>query len=103
MDSINPTYYAATILNSGFDVVGSNFDLIPNNAIGLYANDNDKPLLFRYSLADNTIYKISRKTNKLISFQAVAPSTTHGDNYLGAIVSEDRNIIYWINNTKPIP
>lgn len=103
VESVNPTYYAARVLNSGFVLKGKGFSLIPNDAIGLYSNQNNNPLVYRQSLSPDTLYVIENKTNTTIEFVSMEPLETHGANYLGAIVSADRQTIYWINETMPLP
>lgn len=100
---INPNYYAGGVLNTGFNLMGSDFDVIPSDAVGLYARYNDNPLEFRYSLSPSLLYSITEKTNEAMSLESNNSETTHGKNYLGAIVSNDRSTIYWVNNTKPLP
>ena len=77
--------------------------MIPYDAIGIYANDNVNPLLFRYSTSNDVVYAITERTDNFIKLQAIEPSESHGNNYLGAIVSKDRSIVYWTNTSKPIP
>lgn len=103
MTSINPTYYAANILNSGFVLEGIGFDMIPMDAVGIYSNSNDDPLVFRNSAAAVNLYDIVAKSSTRLEFVCQAPTTNHQANYLGAIVSKDRQSVYWVNNTRPLP
>lgn len=103
VENINPTYYAANVLNSGYILEGKGFSLIPNDAVGIYANNNDAPLQYRYSTNPDAIYRIVNRTATTLEFAADAPSETHGANYIGAIVSPTRETIYWINDSKPLP
>lgn len=84
-------------------MIGSGLLSIPSDAIGLYANSNDEPLAFRFSDLVDDLYRITIRTDNMIRFSAVSPSTVHYDNYLGAIVSNDRQTVFWTNNSRPLP
>ena len=45
---------------------------------------------------------IEERTEKQIIFAANVPDI-HGQAYIGCILSEDRSIVYWVNDTKPLP
>lgn len=64
---------------------------------------NDNPLQFRYTTEGTQMYGIDSKTDTLMEMSQVITSQ-HGLNvYLGAILSADRETIYWINDTEPLP
>lgn len=47
--------------------------------------------------------RIRTKTNTEMELE-LGTMVEHGmSNYLGAIVSNDRETIYWVNDTKPLP
>lgn len=86
-----------------FELIGSGFDDIPNDAIGVSAIDNDNPLEFLQNTNPSGLVSIAEKTQNRMTFtQSTEYVHTYGA-YLGAIVSADRNTIYWVNNTKPLP
>lgn len=89
--------------NVGFSIDGNNFDAIPYDAIGLFADDNEAPLAFIESTSDTHLYDIVSKTTTHIELVSLSPTELHTANYLGAIVSRDRQTIYWTNTTKPLP
>lgn len=98
VDEINPNYYADGELNTGFNLVGNNFNDIPANAIGLFARHLDNKLEFRYTINESLLYRIADKTNETMRLESYEPTTQHARNFLGAIVSKDRNIVFWIND-----
>lgn len=87
-------------MNTGFVLEGHRFELIPDDAFGLYASSNDDPL---QNISDNYGYTISEKTETRMVLVSTAASAQHPANYLGGIVSADREVIYWTNETRPLP
>ena len=84
-------------------MTGEHFAQIPNNAVGLYAVSNDDPLASRYGDVDWYFYDIVENTGtsmRLVSRNAFGHAVA---NYLGGIVSADRQIVYWVNNSRPLP
>lgn len=79
---------------------GLNFDLIPSDAVGIVAIENDYPLYYQHAVAQYS-FSIVRKTDTEIE---LSNSTTMNNNsYLGAIVSSDRETVFWVNETRPLP
>jgi hypothetical protein len=82
---------------------GAGFTLIPQNALGILAIANDNPLQALNTQYNDQLFSIE----VLNDFELVATSKSaviHASpNYLGGIVSQDRNSIYWTNNTEPLP
>ena len=82
-----------------YTLLGEEFDLIPNNALGLYAQDPANPLQYidRVSQLSYRFLIVEKYNNRLVLQQS---SIEHGvnPNYLGAIVSNDGSIVYWENN-----
>lgn len=87
-------------MNTGFVLEGHNFDMIPGDAFGLYATNNGNPLQNR---RDNYGYVITEKTATHMVLASTAASSAHPANFLGGIVSSDRETIYWTNETNPLP
>lgn len=85
-----------------FAIEGRNLDLLPNDIIGVVSNHNDNPLEGRYSVDDNFYCQVvSITTNTLVlSARSAVP---HGALYLGGIVSNDRTVVYWQNDSAPLP
>lgn len=76
---------------------------IPDNAIGVMSYDNDNPLQYRYNDDNVHLYSVEVVSDNLIRCQyksiGTAPSNA---SYLGAIVTQDRQVL-WVNNSKPLP
>lgn len=67
------------------------------------SDSNNDPLRNRYAASDTVVEKITARDETQISF---ATDTSHAygiATYLGAIYSEDRQTIYWVNETRPLP
>lgn len=83
--------------------MGKGFYLIPNNIVGIMGLSNDEPL----SLKDTTILayvcNVIEKTDNKIVFAVDSVHQYSVRGYLGGIVSDDRQTVYWVNNTKPLP
>ena len=103
MFEISPNYYAAGVENLRYELSGVLFDSIPNDAVGVLADDNNEPLAYVDTSQPSLLFSISEKTaNRMVATQNTTGS--HGSNtYLGAIVSSDRQTIYWVNETNPLP
>ena len=76
---------------------------LPDDAVGIFAKSNDNPLEYRYTQNLYMQFGIVLKTQTQMVMRQKTVTTHNQNNYLGAIVSEDRSIVYWINDTKPIP
>lgn len=85
-----------------FTINGSGFDLIPINAIGLPATNNDEPLQFLNTTDTHLVAQIVSHSDASISF-AASGASSHNALYLGCIVSADRSVVYWINESRPLP
>ena len=103
VDTIAPTYYAAEVLAPSFVLEGIHFSQIPSDAVGVLARDNSEPLWNRYEQADTLLYGIVVEDDG--NLRAIAKQTAYHPYpcYLGAILSADRQTIYWVNNTQPLP
>lgn len=82
---------------------GVNFDMIPGDAIGVYSGNNQEPLGWLNNPNDWAFFDILSKTDNEMELRAKSISSHGGASYLGAIVSADKETIYWINNTRPLP
>lgn len=84
-------------------ITGKWFDTIPNDAIGIAATNNNNPLLYLGSMNATFLMRISEKNDNLIKMTQDEAHSHGGSVYLGAIVSADRQTIYWVNTTQPLP
>lgn len=64
--------------------------------------NNDQPLGYRNIYLPETIMDIVERTNTRIFLRARAEAL-HAVSSIGALVSADRSIVYWINETRPLP
>lgn len=64
---------------------------------------NDRPLENIDSQNPMLILKIIERSEGTMRLKADSGQTAGAARYLGAIVSEDREIIYWVNETEPLP
>lgn len=102
VEEINPTYYARTSEEpTNFEVLGLGFDEIPNDAVGLIGVSNDEPL--RYKDVEGTRYlmAIVEKSDTRMLLQT--EPHVFSNIFLGAIISADRTMVYWVNTTRPLP
>lgn len=67
------------------------------------SEDNNNPLENRLGSDPWKIMQIQFKSNNVIEFEHGEPHTLEQSYYLGAILSADRTIVYWVNDTKPLP
>lgn len=103
MTEISPAYYATGERNDEFVLEGYGFSDIPSDAIGIFANNNEIPLSYRYTEDDGLIYDMVPVSETIVRFVCRAASPAHSRNFLGAIVSANREEVYWVNNTNPLP
>lgn len=88
---------------ASFVVSGSGFDVIPQNAVGIVAYTNGDPLRFRYDFDPVHTFSIVDKSDDEITLVHDGVSAPSNGSYLGAILSADRSVVYWINNSRPLP
>lgn len=101
MNSISPTYYAAGTSKRRFELEGENFDLIPDDAVGYGAVNNNWPTQFDGSDDTHYRYGIIEKENNRIVLELTGELMFSIPGYLGCI-SKD-GIVYWQNETAPLP
>lgn len=73
------------------------------DAIGVVAFANDTPLQNRYTESETRITNVTSVTNNVVTLEQAAEHSLASPYYLGAIVSQDRETIYWVNETRPLP
>lgn len=102
MLGITPTYYAGGSRERKFELIGSGFTSIPTDAVGVLSQGNNDPLMWA---RDTEPFKLAT-VEVIDDTKAIVDNGVHnlGNNtYLGGIVSNNRQIVYWVNNTKPLP
>lgn len=103
VESIEPPFYAAGSGTYSFRFVGRGFDNIPNDAIFVISNQNENPLVFIERIEDGFWGNLTNKTNFEMTLESNAPLTHSTSIYVGGIVSADRQTIYWVNDSRPLP
>jgi hypothetical protein len=79
-----------------------NLLLIPEDAVGIPAADNENPTELINTQYPDLVGILTERSDTMLKFTS-SQSSTHGASYLGCIVSADRQTIYWVNNSKPLP
>lgn len=100
MESISPTYYAGGIDPLTFVLTGR-FGSLPERVVGIRSSHNATPLEQLDKTDDAHTYDIAISGNSLV---ATLRGTAHTNVpcYFSAIVSPDRSVIYWVNETRPL-
>ena len=103
VDEVRPGYYAAGTERRTFEVLGGGFGLIPNDCLGIMSYDNSDPLFLKDTDIAAYICTVEEKTDGRIFFTADGIHQYSLQGYLGCIVSNDRQVVYWVNDSKPMP
>lgn len=98
---ITPNYYAADNFLAEFTVTGHNFDLLPDDIIGVMSNSNNNPLDNLKRTDEGYYCVLSSKNNSTMIFSSQIP-LRHYATYLGAIVNSNRIAVYYVNNAQPL-
>ena len=86
-----------------YEVTGSGFNSMPAQIVGIAASDNNNPLRHRYeNFPAFLLYPIERSDTRLV-LEARNTEQYNSRYYLGGIVSEDRETLYFVNNSNPLP
>ena len=88
---------------SPFRVTGIRFDRLPAGVIGIRSTANDDPLMQRDLTDDNHTYDIEVVDENTMNVVLRGDTAPAGASYFSAILSEDRSIVYWTNDTNPLP
>ena len=76
---------------------------MPENLLGVFSSDNNDPLQHRYDHTAVNSYNPVERSNTRIVFQRRTIVGTNEPTYLGGLCSGDGSIVYWTNDTKPLP
>lgn len=103
VESLTPNYYAAGERSDVLIVRGYGFGQL-RDAIAVTAYHNYNPLQYLNSDDPRMLYDfyyVSPTEARLVSQSGV---TSHSDPYfIGAFVSRDRQTVYWVNESNPLP
>lgn len=83
--------------------MGLGLNTIPADAIGIHSGNNDNPLQYRYDREPYRVYTITEQSAESLTLVPQEVVTLGADVYLSAIVSPDGEIVYWQNDTRPLP
>lgn len=83
--------------------MGHGFDTLPPDAVGVLSISNETPLMMRYTNNNEWMYRISSVSSNRLVMSQVVEGSHQDNNYLGAILTNDRSEILWINDSHPIP
>lgn len=75
---------------------------LPADCVAIPSDRNNNPLASRYSEGPNVVMQMVERTQTRVRFTA-QNATAHAACYIGAILSADRETIYWVNETNPLP
>lgn len=103
MFDVSPSFYAKDTRPREFRLRGGNLDMIPADAVGIYATDNEDPLQYLHSQQPWRRFTIAEQSDMRMTLRHEQESVLTAPVYLGAIVSRDGENVYWTNTSKPLP
>lgn len=103
VESLSPDYYAEGATDNGYILTGLRLDRIPSDAVGIIAYVNGTPLAERDTNILKNMYRISSQSSTSLTLVNRGTDPHYQPTYLGAIVSADRSIVYWVNTSNPLP
>lgn len=103
VDDISPAYYAERVNPETYTLSGKAFHYIPNDAVGVLSYVNEAPLMYKDDESTIHLYHVEERAENIIVLKQDAVSSPARASFLGAIVSADRQTVYWVNETNPLP
>lgn len=73
------------------------------DAVGVIASNNDNPIGGKDSINPIQLYQIVSKTDTEMVVAQVETAPHSVPTYMGGFLSQDRAVVYWENDTKPLP
>lgn len=101
---VRPSYYAGGPQTPSFELVGWNFNSLPVDAVGTLAFNNASPLSYRTTTNASRVFRVEVVDNTRAR-ALVSDWREHdypGAFFLGCIVSNNREQLYWVNNSSPL-
>lgn len=86
-----------------FALRGINFNLIPQDAVGVLMVSNDDPLFNRDTTFNNRLFDLNVISDTELTATQRNPSEHNTPSSIGAILSQDRQTVYWVNDMRPLP
>lgn len=102
MTEIRPSYYAAGNYRYDFEILGGGFSALPLDVVGVPMISNDNPLQFRNDQSAEVVMRLAERSPNRIVMRAER-AWNHTTATIGALLSSDRSIVYWVNDTNPLP
>lgn len=99
VSSFAPGYYASGGYELAFDLIGDGFDLLPQDAVAVPMSIGGDPLQYRYIQDTGVVMRLVSATTTTASF-ATGVTASHSASTIGAILSADREKVYWVNETN---
>lgn len=99
---IIPTYYAAGTYQHKYRLRGNGFAELPDNVVAVPMLNNNDPLQLREIESAANVMRMTRISPTEVEFAASA-AAAHTAASIGAILSNDRQAVYWVNETNPLP
>lgn len=69
----------------------------------MLATDNDAPLAGRDTTSPYYYGDVEVRSAEEVSLRTKSLSSHQFPTYVGAILSADRSVVYWVNETRPLP
>lgn len=102
VNEILPTYYASGSNIGNFVIKGMYLDMVPSDALGVFSDENWAPLKYKDTTNRDFLFDIFVEGSSDLVAVPKTQHTVEYSGYLGAIVSSDRSVVYWVNNTHPV-
>ena len=99
VETISPAYYATGEQDRGYVVKGSGFMSIPMDAVGIMSDNKVEPLKLIDSTNPRFLYSVNVRTDTRLELMPMQSATHNAPVYLGGIVSNDRSVVYYVNET----
>lgn len=77
-------------------------DSLPDDVVAVPMTSNAEPLRYQQSTNPNIVMTLREKTHFKLVFSANEASS-HSASSIGAILSQNREEVYWVNDTNPLP
>lgn len=86
-----------------FELQGFGLSQVPLGSIGVLSTDNERPLMNRNSSRGSLLTYVDVVSANHMTLHPDGEYTRTDKVYLGAILSADRQTVYWENTTRPLP
>ena len=103
VSSVTPAYFAVDEDLGRVTVLGEGFSEIESGALAWVSQDNNNPLQFYDQEADVYKYDVEVVSDNELLLIPKHSSRAVRNTYIGVIASPDREKVYWLNNTNPLP